>query len=90
MLDIRDQKWLDWLKDVDHFSFGYLSCFSDDHNICLAHALKNYWSNMTVTIERDDKIVGRINQSGIGGFNFGSGLYCNLKVAEELEKNFPQ
>lgn len=33
MLDIRNQKWLDWLKDVDHFSFGYLSCFSDDHNI---------------------------------------------------------
>ncbi len=90
MIDIRDQKWLNWLKDIDHFSFGYLSCYSKDHNIRLACAIRNYWSNMDVIIKPDDRIVGRIKQSGIGGFNFGSGLYCNLETAEELWEKFPQ
>jgi formate C-acetyltransferase len=27
---------------------------------------------------------------GIGGFSFGSGIYCNTRLAEELKQQFPQ
>ncbi|MEK7399374.1 MAG: pyruvate formate lyase family protein [Candidatus Poribacteria bacterium] len=90
MVDLREKKWLEWLEGIDPFSAGYLSCDSEYHTIRLACALRNYWSSMPAIIKSDDRLVGRMSPCGIGGFGFGSGIYCNTKLAEELKQQFPE
>jgi pyruvate formate-lyase/glycerol dehydratase family glycyl radical enzyme len=90
MIDLRGASWLEWLGTVDPFSSGYLSCSSAYHTVRLAHALRAYWADMPAVIEPDDRLVGRIEPRGVGGFSFGSGITCNSGVAEELKQQFPE
>jgi hypothetical protein len=90
MIDLKDKTWLEWLEEKDPFSAGYLSCDSEHHTIRLACALRNYWSSMPSIIKPDDRIVGRMSPGGVGGFSFGSGIYCSNKLADELKQQFPE
>jgi len=90
MIDLKEKSWLEWLEGIDPFSTGYLSCDSEYHTIRLACALRNYWSSMPAIIKSDDRLVGRMSPCGIGGFSFGSGIYCNTRSTEELKKQSPQ
>ncbi len=90
MIELREASWLEWLEGVDSFSAGYLSCDSAYHTVRLAHALCSYWTNMPAVIEPDDRLVGRIQPGGAGGFSFGSGIVCNAGAAEKLKQQFPK
>ena len=90
MIDLREESWLEWLETVDPFSAGYLSCDSEYHTVRLAHAMRARWSSMPAIIESDDRIVGRMRSRGVGGFDFGSGITCDVEFAEELKKQSPE
>ena len=90
MIDLQEASWLEWLKEADPFSTGYLSCDSAYHTVRLAHALCAYWANMPAVIEPGDRLVGRIRPRGVGGFSFGSGIICRAEAAKELKKQFPE
>jgi len=90
LMDLKEASWLEWLRDVDPLSAGYLSCDSEYHTVRLAHALRAYWSNMPAVIDPDDRLVGRIRSSGVGGFSFGSGITCSAGAAEQLKDQSPE
>ncbi|HGJ67307.1 TPA: hypothetical protein ENS27_18250 [bacterium] len=90
IMDLREKTWLEWLEKIDSFSFGYLTCASEYHTIRLACAMRNHLANMPAKIEIDDFLVGRIGSHGIGGFSFGSGIFCDVRLAEKLKEDYPQ
>jgi len=87
---INDKLWLEWLSSVDPFSYGYLSCSQEDHELKLANALYSYWASMTPIIDPTDQLVGRIHRHGVGGFSFGSGIFCDTREAENLKQKHPE
>ena len=90
LVDLKETSWLEWLKVVDPFSAGYLSCDSEYHAIRLANAIREYWANMPAVIDPTDRIVGRMRHRGVGGFSFGSGINCNSEFAERLKEKAPE
>ncbi|MBD3182145.1 hypothetical protein GF312_07630 [Candidatus Poribacteria bacterium] len=90
VVDLREAEWLDLLREICPFSWGYLSCESKYHTVRLANALRWYWASMPAIIESDDKIVGRIKSGGIAGFAFSSGIFYSGDKAEELKREYPQ
>ncbi|MBN1350615.1 hypothetical protein JXJ21_14455 [candidate division KSB1 bacterium] len=90
MIDLRNRAWLAWLQKVDPFSAGYLGCESPHHTIRLGTGLREFWAAMEPIIEQGDRIVGRMGVFGIGGFRYGSGIFCDADLAEQLKQQHPQ
>jgi len=87
---LKEKAWLEWLETMDPFSVGYLSCESQHHTIRLACAMRDYWAKMPAIINQDDLLVGRMGARGIGSFSYGSGIFCDARLAEKLRQEYPQ
>lgn len=90
MTDLKNPAWLTWLKTVDPFSAAYLAYDSPFHTIRLAEALREFWAEMPVRIETGDRLVGRTQPRGVGGFSYGAGIFCDEVFAERLKQQTPE
>jgi pyruvate formate-lyase/glycerol dehydratase family glycyl radical enzyme len=90
-VDLEDAVWLKWLRRHDSFSAGYLACPSQHHVVRLAWALRDAWAAVAPDIRAGDRLVGRVHPDrGVGGYRYGSGVFCNADAAQQLVGSHPE